>query len=58
MKIFIIGGSSNKKYIVAHYLNKYIGSITEKFLFNNIEWDALYPGLAIPENVFFICGDP
>ena len=35
-------------------LNKYIGSITEKFLFNNIEWDALYPGLTIPENVFFI----
>ncbi len=33
-------------------LNKYIGSITEKFLFNNIEWNALSG--TIPENVFFI----
>ena len=33
-------------------LNKYIGSITEKFLFNNVEWDALSG--TIPENVFFI----
>ena len=33
-------------------LNKYIGSITEKFLFNNVEWNALSG--TIPENVFFI----
>ena len=33
-------------------LNKYIGSITEKFLLNNVEWDALSG--TIPENVFFI----
>jgi len=33
-------------------LNKYIGSITEKFLLNNIEWNALSG--TIPENVFFI----
>jgi Amt family ammonium transporter len=32
-------------------LNKYIGSF-EKFLFNNIEWNALSG--TIPENVFFI----
>jgi len=33
-------------------LNKYIGSITEKFLLNNMEWNALSG--TIPENVFFI----
>ena len=33
-------------------LNKYIGSITEKFLLNNVEWNALSG--TIPENVFFI----
>ena len=33
-------------------LNKYLGSITEKFLFNNVEWNALSG--TIPENVFFI----
>ena len=52
MSVLWLFGAYSLAFTDGGELNKYIGSITEKFLLNNMEWNALSG--TIPENVFFI----